>query len=229
MWIFTAAFSLFLVFNVLGNLPFFIAILKKYSVKRQKMILLREMIIALFILFAFGFFGDEVLYFLGISEGIIGISGGILLLIISLTMIFPKPHSEAGLPEHEPLIVPIAIPTMAGPGSIATVMLFSKQLEGSWLIALIIFLAWLPSLAIVLAASNIKSLIGERGLVAFERLGGLLISLIAVQMITSGSVKLVREHFDVPPPIIKTESRSHLPSLGKVDLEPGQGLFTNFF
>ncbi len=206
MTLFGAAFSLFIVYNVLGNIPFYIAILKPFTPRRQRMILVREMLIALFILFAFGFFGDEILHFLGITGSTIGMAGGLLLLLISLTMIFPK-HTVGGVPDHEPLIVPIAMPAMAGPGSIAAVMLYSNTFECPWKIATVIFLAWVPSLLILLAASYIKYLIGEKGLMAFERLGGLLLSLIAVKMITTGVITLIKENFDVTPaPIHQTVS-----------------------
>lgn len=195
MDIYGAALSLFLVYNVLGTLPFYIAILKPYPPKRQKYILIREMLIALFILFLFGFFGENVLKVLGLSMGTLGISGGILLFLISLSMIFPKQSEVNGNPGNEPFIIPIATPNMAGPGSITAVMVFSQTFTHSWEIFLIIFLAWIPSLIILLAASNIRYLVGERGLVAFERLGGLLISLIAIQMISSGVVKLVKQNF----------------------------------
>lgn len=206
MTILGAAFSLFVVYNVLGNIPFYIAILKPFDSKRQKMILVREMAIALFILLAFGFWGDEILSFLGITGGIIGIAGGILLLLISLTMIFPK-HTVGGVPDHEPLVVPIAMPAMAGPGSIAAVMLYSHTIQVPWKVASIIFIAWLPSLLILLAASYIKYLIGEKGLMAFERFGGLLISLIAIQMLTSGAISLVKENFNIA--VTPIESPSH--------------------
>lgn len=203
MTVLGAAFSLFVVYNVLGNIPFYIAILKPFDAKRQKMILVREMTIALFILLAFGFWGDEILHFLGISGGIIGIAGGILLLLISLTMIFPK-HTVGGVPDHEPLVVPIAMPAMAGPGSIAAVMLYSHTIQVPWKVAAIIFVAWLPSLLILLAASYIKYLVGEKGLMAFERFGGLLISLIAIQMLTSGAISLVKENFNIAITPIET-------------------------
>ena len=198
MTLFGAAFSLFIVYNVLGNIPFYIAILKPFTPRRQKFILLREMLIALGILFLFGFAGDAVLRFLGITESIIGIAGGLLLLLISLTMIFPK-HSLGGAPDHEPMIVPIATPGMAGPGSIAAVMVYSHHIQVWWKVSTIIFMAWLPSLLIVLAASNIRYLVGEKGLIALERFGGLLICLIATQMIASGSIKLVKENFTHHP------------------------------
>jgi len=220
MSILSAAISLFLVYNVLGNIPFYIAILKPFTPKRQKVILIREMLIALFILSLFGYFGEKVLTFLGLSQGILGISGGILLFIISLTMIFPK-HTTEGTPDHEPMIVPIATPAMAGPGSIAAVMLYSQQMQSTWEVFLVIFLAWLPSLGFLLAASYIKYLVGERGLVAFERLGGLLISLIAVQMLTSGIIKLVKRNFNSPK---TTESAVHVRKSKR--LSPNQILYS---
>ncbi|MBS0585771.1 MAG: MarC family protein [Verrucomicrobia bacterium] len=198
MSILGSAFSLFLVYNVMGNLPFYIAILKPYDAKRQKIILIREMLIALGILFLFGYAGDSILHFLGITKGIIGVAGGILLFLISLTMIFPK-HTTGGIPEHEPFIIPIATPCMAGPGSISAVMLLAETLGSPMEVALVIFLAWLPSLAILLVASYIRYLVGEKGLIAFERFGGLLIALIAVQMISSGVVNLVKDNFYKTP------------------------------
>lgn len=204
MTIISAAISLFLVFNVLGNIPFYIAVLKRYSPKRQKMILVRELAFATLILMLFSFFGDTVLSGIGISRGTLGVSGGIILLLISITMIFPK-HTEGGLPEHEPYIVPIAIPCMAGPGSITAVMLYSQVFDSPLAPPLIILCAIVPSLVLLLAASNIKYLVGEKGLIAFERLGGLLICFIAIQMIATGTVKLVKENF--PASEITTPSR----------------------
>ncbi len=198
MEIINSAIALFLIYNVLGQLPMFIAILAPFSHKRQKYILFREMIIGLFILFLFGFFGKNILYVLGINQSVIGISGGILLFILSITMIFPKAQTENNNTYvHEPLIVPIAIPALAGPGSIATVMLYSDQFSSHLIVTLIIFLAWLPSLALIMSASYVRCVLGEKGLMAFERLGGLLICLIAVQMFTSGVVKLTQDSFNV--------------------------------
>ena len=194
MTIFTATISLFLVFNVLGNIPFYIAVLKKYTPRRQKLILVRELLFATLILYIFTFFGDAVISGMGISGGTLGIAGGVILFIISITMIFPK-HQDDGLPDHEPYIVPIAIPCMAGPGSITTVMLYAQTFKEVWATPLVIVLAIIPSLILLLLASNIKYLVGEKGLIAFERLGGLLICLIAIQMITTGTIKVVKENF----------------------------------
>ncbi|OGN63110.1 MAG: hypothetical protein A3F09_02330 [Chlamydiae bacterium RIFCSPHIGHO2_12_FULL_49_11] len=213
------AFTLFLVFNSLGSIPALVAMLKPYSPHRQRIIIIREMLIALGILLMFGFFGQTVLDFLGITPAVIGLAGGILLLIIALTMIFPKP-SDANTTmrpvQHEPFVVPIAIPLLAGPGSITSIMLFATYEPVMWKILFTVFLAWLPSFIIVLSCSYVKYLVGEKGLVAFERLGGLLIALLAVQMMASGSVKLVRENFLVPekPSKSRIESPAQNPEKG---------------
>jgi multiple antibiotic resistance protein len=200
MTIFAAAFSLFLVYNVLGNLAFYIALLKPFSKKRQKVILIREMVIALGFLILFGFFGENVMNFLGIGHGIIGIAGGVLLFIVALTMVFPKHTTQPGETSNlEPMIVPMAIPGMAGPGSLSAVMLYGTQFEASWKIVLVIFLAWIPSLLILLGASFIRSLIGEKGLIAFERFGGLLMCLISIQMIATGIIQQVKINFNCSP------------------------------
>jgi len=199
MSIFAAAFALFLVFNILGTLPFFIALLKPYPIERQRIIIVRELLIALGILLLFGFCGEPIMKFLGIGEGVIGIAGGLLLLIIALTMVFPKHSHESQVnPNQEPMIVPIATPGLAGPGSITAVMLYGSQIEVTWKILLIIFLAWFPSLLIMLGAAYIKKVVGDRGLIAFERFGGLLMCLISIQMIAGGVITQIKKNFHCP-------------------------------
>ena len=189
-----AAFSLFVVYNVLGNISLYIAILKPFSQKRQRIILFREMCIALGILLIFGFFGKSVLNFLGITSEIIGIAGGIILFLISLDMLFPRKEEEAAI-ECEPLVVPLAVPMMSGPGSIAATMIYAEQLHIPWKIASFITLAWLPSLGIVLLAPLIRYFVGDKGLLAFVRFGGFLLCLISVQMTSSGIITLIKTHF----------------------------------
>ncbi len=186
--------SLFVVFNALGNLPLFIGLLARYDAKTQRRIILRELCIALFILLLFNFFGDAILKILGISEPIIGIAGGVVLFLIALGMIFPKSHPPE-VPAQEPFIVPLATPIIAGPGAIAYVMLFAAETQNYWISTLAIILAWVPALCILLLASNIKYILGEKGLVACERMGGMIISLIAVQMFSTGCIKLIKVCF----------------------------------
>jgi multiple antibiotic resistance protein len=189
----SVATSIFFVLNSLGNVPFFVGILNGYSAKRQRKIIAREMLIALFILLLFNFFGEEILGLLGIDRWVMGIAGGTLLFLISLTMIFPKPKTLK-VPQREPFIFPLALPAVAGPGAITAVMIYSQQAPNALWMILPIFLAWACTAIVLLASSNIKFFLGQKGLAACERLGGMVISLIAVQMLTQGVVELIRNN-----------------------------------
>lgn len=115
MSIFARTLSLFFILNSLGNIPLFVALLGKYDVKKQRAIILRELLIALFILLLFNFFGDNVLQLLGISQSVLGVAGGTLLFIIALGMIFPRTSDQLEYKRSEPMIVPLATPIVAGP------------------------------------------------------------------------------------------------------------------
>lgn len=195
MGISSIVFGLFVIINVLGNIPLYIALLARFEPAHQRKILLREMLIAFGILLGFCFFGNHLLTLLGISAPIISIAGGTLLFLIALMMIFPKHEENSRPPTHEPYVFPLATPIIAGPGSITAVMVYSHQLENNWLMTLAIFLAWAPSLAIVLLSSHFKKLLGDKGLIACERVGGMLITLMAVQMIIQGIMDAVRAEF----------------------------------
>lgn len=188
------AVSLFFVINVLGNIPLFIGLLARYKPVQQRMILMREFGLALIILLLFNYFGANIFTLLSISQPILGMAGGILLLLISIGMIFPK-HDHGASPKHEPILVPLATPVIAGPGSITAVMLFSSRLDNHITMTTIIVSAMCISFIIALISSIVKHGLGEKGLIAFERLGGMIVSLIAVQMFASGAVDFVKQSF----------------------------------
>ncbi len=190
------AVALFFVINVLGNIPLYLSLLGRYSIQKQRLILLREFGFALVILLLFNYFGSGIFNVLGINEHILGMAGGILLLLISITMIFPSEDKEKG-PQHEPMIVPLATPVIAGPGSITAVMLYSSRVESPLLMTGIICGAMVVSCAIALLSSFFKYGLGEKGLVAFERLGGMIVALIAVQMFATGAIELVKTSFSL--------------------------------
>ncbi|QVL56323.1 MAG: hypothetical protein KFB95_03765 [Simkaniaceae bacterium] len=190
------AVALFFVINVLGNIPLYLSLLGRYSIQKQRLILLREFGFALVILLLFNYFGSGIFNVLGINEHILGMAGGILLLLISITMIFPSENKEKG-PQHEPMIVPLATPVIAGPGSITAVMLYSSRVENPLLMTGIICGAMIVSCAIALLSSFFKYGLGEKGLVAFERLGGMIVALIAVQMFATGAIELVKTSFSL--------------------------------
>ena len=171
----------------LGNVPIFIALLKDFKQKRQKIIILRELIIALGIMVAFVFFGEGLLNLLHVSQMTIQIAGGLILFIIALKMIFPPPRQEFVLKKkEEPFLVPMAIPLIAGPSVLAAIMIYSRQLEGTLLLITSLFIAWLISAIILLSGTWLKELLGSKGIAACERLMGLILILIATEMFLEG-------------------------------------------
>jgi len=194
---FTIAVAIFLVLNATGQIPLFLALLARFDHRRQIKIICRELVVALVVLLLFTFCGDKILNILGISRPIIGMAGGILLFLISLTMVFPRKNAPEETLTQEPVIIPLAIPIITGPGTIATVMLYAHETGNSLMVGAAAFAAWVPSLIIILLGSYIKQLLGEKGLVAIERLGGMLVCLIGVQMFASGTLLIVKEFFQI--------------------------------
>ena len=182
------ALSLFIVLNAFGNIPLFLSLLKGIPRKRQKQIVFRELLIALFIIIVFNYIGVWLLKFLNVTQEIVQIAGGVILFLLSLKMLFPKEKKEieAELKKiTEPFIVPLAIPLVAGPAVLAAVMVYSPQIPNVLMIGAI-FIAWLATLLILLLSAHLSSWMGGRGLMALERLMGFIMVLIAIQMFLSG-------------------------------------------
>jgi multiple antibiotic resistance protein len=189
MDIISAATLLFLVMDPLGNIPIFLSVLEGVAPHRRTRVLIRELLLAFIVLALFLFFGQYLLGFLQLSEHSIRIAGGIILFLIALKMVFPVSRSAHAAEEiqGEPLLVPLAIPMVAGPSAMAMVMLLATNDPGrmpEWLIAL--FAAWLLSSIILVSANSLKRLLGRRGLIAMERLMGMLLIALAVQMLLEG-------------------------------------------
>lgn len=184
----SATFLLIIVMDPVGNLPVFLSIMKDMSPARQRIVIAREACIAFGILVAFLFFGKPLMSLLHLSEESLQLSGGIILFLIAIKMIFPSPHGLTGEPlDGEPLIFPLAVPLMAGPSAATTVMIFAArepEKTGIWLAAIAI--ASTLSLFILLSGTYLKRFLGIRGLRAFERLMGLLLTAISVEMIVQG-------------------------------------------
>jgi MarC family membrane protein len=171
-----------------GNIPIFIALLRPYHKGRRYWIILRESLIGFVILVLFLFFGQYILTALGVTESALGIAGGIVLFIISIRMIFPG-DKERKLDEisTEPFIVPLAIPLYAGPSAMAIVLLLSShqpELMGVWF--LVILTASTIFTLLMLSATWLMRWLGERTIIAMERLTGMLLNVIAVQMLLNG-------------------------------------------
>lgn len=188
MSILSISFSLFLLMDPIGNIPIFLSVLKSVPPKRQKIVILRELIIALAVIILFTFLGTPLLNLIGVEQHTVMIAGGIILFIIALKMIFPPPKDleSKGRNEKEPLIVPLAVPLVAGPAVLAAVILYSKAEMNLVITISSILIAWIASTIILMISPLLLRLLGPRGIQACERLMGLLIVLIAVQMFLEG-------------------------------------------
>ncbi len=186
----SVAILLFVVMDPLGNIPIFLAVLDKVAPDRRYKVLIRELLLALLLLLAFLYAGKYLLAFLGLSEAAIGVAGGIILFLIALKMIFPTPSSPRDDDDSlfdEPFLVPLAVPLIAGPSAMAVLLLVATAEPGRlgvWTLA--VLLAWVANAAILLAAPQLKRVLGQRGLIATERLMGMLLVAIAVQMFLEG-------------------------------------------
>ena len=185
---------LFLILDPLGNIPIFLSLLKPLTPARRRVVLARELLIALGVLFAFLWGGKYVLELMHLRQESVSIAGGIVLFLIGLKMIFPSPEGMFGdTGGGEPFIVPLAIPLVAGPSGMAAVMLLGSQEPdrmGDWSLAL--FLAWLGTAVILASATRLYKVLGQPVLVAVERLMGMLLVAISVQMLMDGVAAFLR-------------------------------------
>ncbi len=188
MSIYAAAMTLILVMDPIGNVPAFLAILSPVDAKRRARIVLRESFIAFIILSCFLFAGKHILHGLSITTPALGMAGGIILFLIALKMIYPpEVETQRERAIGEPFIVPLAIPLVAGPSALTTVTLLGSQeshRDWEWFIALAIAAAICT--LILLFANNLRKLLGQKGLVAMERLMGMVLTTVAVQMFLNG-------------------------------------------
>jgi multiple antibiotic resistance protein len=189
MNLYTAAITLILVMDPLGAIPVFLSILDNIDRRKRRRIILRETFIAFLILLVFLFFGNHILNSMQISGPSLSVSGGIILFLIAIKMIFPS-EEDANRPARrteEPFIVPLAIPMIAGPSALAFVMLLASQSPqhlGLWALALTI--AWFISTIILVFADFLRKILGDRALKAIERLMGMILTTMAVQMFLTG-------------------------------------------
>jgi multiple antibiotic resistance protein len=184
----SAALLLFLILDPLGNIPVFLGMLRNLPPKRQRIVLIRELLIALAVLMLFLWAGKYLLELMHLRQESVSIAGGIVLFLIGIRMIFPPPEGLMGeIPEGEPFIVPMAIPLIAGPSGMAAVMLMGSdnpERLADWSLALVV--AWGATALILFSATYLYKWLGQRVLTAIERLMGMLLVAISVQMLLDG-------------------------------------------
>ena len=190
MTIYSAAIMLFLVMDPFGNIPIFLSVLSHVNPGQRGKIIVRELLIALIFLIFFLFFGKYILAGMHITEPALGIAGGTILFLIAIKMIFPAANSSFMNEEDsqdDPLIVPLAVPMVAGPSSMAMVILLSTQYPDqllTWFGALLI--AWSVGFVILILSEKLSKIVGRRTLKAIERLMGMILTTMAVQMLLTG-------------------------------------------
>jgi MarC family membrane protein len=183
----SATILLLLITDPLGNIPIFANALRGVAPERRSRVILREVLIAFALLLTFMFVGDAFLRVMNLSQLSLQIAGGVVLFLIALRMIFPPPRAPQDAPQGEPLIVPLAIPALAGPSALATVMLLVSQAPErrlEWVAALCVTMV--VCAVVLLLAERMQRVLGDRVVVAFERLMGLILVAIAVEMLLRG-------------------------------------------
>ena len=183
----SATILLVLITDPVGNIPIFANALKHVAPERRPLVILREILIAFVLLLTFMFVGERFLAVMNLSELALQIGGGVILFLIALRMVFPPPESADPEQMEEPLIVPLAVPAIAGPSALATVLLLvSQQPERrmEWIAALCVTM--LVSAVVLVSAERIQRLIGTRLVVAVERLMGLVLVSVSIEMMLRG-------------------------------------------
>ncbi|MEO7241348.1 MAG: MarC family protein [Variovorax sp.] len=190
----SATVLLLLITDPVGNIPIFAHALEGVAPERRAFVILREVTIAFVLLLVFMFVGDAFLHLMGLSGLSLQIAGGVVLFLIALRMIFPPDAAAAPQLDSEPLIVPLAVPALAGPSALATVMLLVSQAPErrlEWIAALSITMG--VCAIVLLLAERIQRLVGARLVTALERLMGLVLVAVAVEMMIRGVKQLALE------------------------------------
>ncbi|HVT47087.1 MAG TPA: YhgN family NAAT transporter [Vicinamibacterales bacterium] len=182
----SAVVTLFLIMDPLGNVPLFLSVLRAVPPERRRFVLAREIGLAYLVLLVFLFAGSPVTHYLHLQSETISIAGGIVLFLIALRMIFPGDGLIGEPIDGEPFLVPLAIPLLAGPSTLAALLLLEGTTASTGALLAAVTIAWAISGAILLASTFFYRVLRERGLVAMERLMGMVLVMVAVQMFIDG-------------------------------------------
>ena len=186
---------LFLIMDPFGNISSFLKMVEGIEPKRQKKIIFREMLIALLVMIIFNYFGEILFDILELSEVTVRLAAGTILFLFSIQILFPSLNSiRAQLPKVEPFIIPLAIPLIAGPSLLATIMLFAHLEESQPIMLSAILLSWTAAVVVLVFARQLKRALGNNGLMACERMMGMVLILIAIQRFMEGIKQFIQTH-----------------------------------
>jgi len=192
MELFSAVLTLFLIMDPLGNVPLFLSVLRAVPPERRRIVLVREVGFAYLVLLGFLFAGRSLTRYLQLQPETVSVAGGIVLFLIALRMMFPDERGLIGETlEGEPFLVPLAIPLFAGPSTLAALLLLQSSVTNLQLLAAVT-IAWAASAGILFASTFFYRVLRQRGLVAMERLMGMLLVMVAVQMLMDGMRQFLR-------------------------------------
>jgi multiple antibiotic resistance protein len=178
--------NLFIISNPIGNSPAVLAMIKDFPLERQKKIMIREGLIALFIAFFAQFFGEWFLSLLGLKQYAVALCGGILLFLVAISLLFPKPQENVKELKKEPFVVPIATPLLTGPSMIAIIMLKSQEISGFATLSLSLLIAWCGVMPVLLFTPYLQKALGKRGVIALEQFMGMILTMLSLEMILKG-------------------------------------------
>lgn len=192
MSLFQLTLTLFLIMDAPGNLPVFMTLLKDFTESKKRKIVLREMLFALIIMIACCFLGKELLQLLHVSTDAVNIAGGVILFFIALYMLFPKnfPFLSSPSKESDPFIVPLAIPIIAGPALIGSLLIFATT-TSLFSLSLAVLLSWFFTTLVLLSISWASKVLGPKVLGALEKVMGFVMALLAIEMLSKGIMAFV--------------------------------------
>lgn len=187
------AIILFLIMDPLGNISSFLHMLDGIPTKKRRVIIIREMLIALAAMVLFNFIGELIFDILKVSDTTLKLASGVILFLVGIKILFPSPDSvRANLPTGEPFITPLAIPLIAGPSLLATIMLFAHLESSQWVTFGAILIAWTVAVTVLLAGTFLKRILTVNGLMACERLMGMVLILLAIQRFLEGVKEFIK-------------------------------------
>lgn len=187
------AVVLFLIMDPVGNISSFLGLLKDIPAPRRRLIIIREMLIALAAMIIFNYFGEFIFDIIHVSETTVRLTSGAILFLVAIKILFPSIDSpRANLPVGEPFVTPLAIPLIAGPSLLATIMLFAHLVPSQLTMLGAILLAWGAAVLVLLFGQRLQKLLTPNGLIACERLMGMVLILLAIQRFLEGIQQFVK-------------------------------------
>lgn len=180
--LFTLIVILFLIMDPIGNITSFLQLVDDLPPKKVRWIVFREMLIALAFMLIFNFLGEFIYLVLKLDKQTVELASAVILFLTAIKILFPSSNSlRANLPKGEPFIIPLAVPLIAGPSLLATIMLLAHIETSQPAMLIAILIAWTAGMVVLLFARQLQRILGQNGLMAGERLTGMLLVMLAIQ------------------------------------------------